>query len=404
MVAKKCFKIQRIIRERVNAPAQIFSYENLLKCYYECRKRKRYTANAAKFEINFEGELLKLQKELQGHTYRPGRSICFVVTKPKAREIFAADFRDRIVHHILVGYLEPIFERKFISQSYACRKGKGAHKAIKDLKRYIGKATKGNTQKAHYLQIDIQSFFVSIKKHILLKLLKKRVKNPEILWLAERIIFHNPAQNYFYKGKPELFKLIPSHKTLFKVPKNQGLPIGNLTSQFFANVYLDELDQFVKHKLKAKYYLRYVDDLVILSQSRGQLKIWRGEIDKFLREKLKLKLHPKKQILQDIDKGIDFVGFVVKRGYVLTRRRIVKNFKEKLWKINRNLKEFTEQEIKQMSSMVNSYYGQFRHSNTFGLRRKLWRENFGGLRKFLEPVDPVRYNYFKIKNVYKQNI
>ena len=149
-------------RERVNAATQIFSYENLLRCYYECRKRKRYTVNAAKFEINFEDELLKLQRELKEHTYKPGRSICFVVTEPKAREIFAADFRDRIVHHILVNYLEPIWEPKFIDQSYSCRKEKGAHKAIKDLKRYIGKVSPDNRQPAYFLQVDIKSFFLSV--------------------------------------------------------------------------------------------------------------------------------------------------------------------------------------------------------------------------------------------------
>ncbi len=394
----------KFVKSNIESARRIFSYANLLKCYYECRKRKRYTVSAAKFEIHFEDELLKLEKELKEHTYKPGRSICFVVTKPKAREIFAASFRDRIVHHILVNYLEKIWEPKFIDHSYSCRKGKGAHKTIEDLKRYIKKVSQDNRRQSYFLQVDIRSFFVSLKKEILFELIKKQVKNPEILWLTEIIIFHNPTSDYYRKCQRSLFDLIPDHKSLFKVSPDQGLPIGNLTSQFFANVYLNELDQFVKHKLKAKYYLRYVDDLVILSQDRSQLMAWRDEIDKFLQWKLKLKLHPQKQILQNINKGINFVGFVVKPDYTLMRRRIVKNFKEKLWKLNKNLEEFTEQEIKQTLSVVNSYYGQFRHAKTFGLRRKLWRENFGELQKFLEPIDPVRYNYFKIKDAYKQNI
>jgi len=336
-----------------------------------------------------------LKKELEDHTYRPGRSICFVVSKPKPREIFAADFRDRVVHHILVNYLEPIWEPKFIDQSYSCRKGKGAHRAIKDLKRYLRKATKGNTQKTYYLQVDIQSFFVSLKKDILFGLIKRHTKNPEILWLTEVIIFHNPTRNYYRKCQASLFDLIPDHKSLFKVSPDQGLPIGNLTSQFFANVYLNELDQFVKHKLKVKYYLRYVDDLVLLSPEKDQLKIWRNEIDKFLQEKLKLRLHPQKQILQTVDKGIDFVGYLVKPDYVLMRRRIVKNLKAKLWQFNQNLGEITEQETKQILSAVNSYYGQFRHAKTFGLRQKLWQKNFAKLQNFLEPVDED-FSYFKI--------
>lgn len=373
----------------------LFSYENLLKCYYNCRKRKRYTINAAKFELDFENELLKLQKELISHTYQPGKSVCFVVTKPKLREIFAADFRDRIVHHILVGYLGLIWEKIFIGQSYACRKKKGAHQAIRDLKRYIQKVTWGSRRSAYYLKIDIRSFFVCLKKDILFEILKRKTKNPEILWLAKTIIFHNPTTNYYKKGQMSLFDLIPDHKSLFKVPSDQGLPIGNLTSQFFANIYLNELDQFVKHQLKARYYLRYVDDLVLLSQNKEQLKIWRNKIDNFLQEKLKLKLHPQKQILQEINKGIDFVGFIVKPGYTLVRRRIVKNLKEKLWRINQNFGGITKQEIKQILSTVNSYYGQFKHSQTFNLRRKLWQKNFGKLQSYLEPADE-NFSHFKI--------
>ena len=386
-------------RERVNVAARIFSYENLLRCYYSCRKRKRHTINAIKFEAHFEDELLKLQSELKSHTYRPGKSICFVVTKPKAREIFAADFRDRVVHHILVGYLEPIWEKKFIDQSYACRKGKGAHQAIADLKRYLRQAGESGRRPVNYLQVDIQSFFVSLKKEILFEIIKKQVKNPEILRLAEVIIFHNPTLDYYRKGQKSLFDLIPDHKSLFKVPSNQGLPIGNLTSQFFANVYLNELDQFIKHTLKIKYYLRYVDDLVLLSPDKNQLKTWREEIDNFLQGKLKLKLHPNKTIVNDIRQGIDFLGYVVRPDYILVRRRVVKNLKEKLWRLNRLPAKFTAEELAKVSSTVNSYYGQFKHANSFGLRQKLWQKNFGCLREFLEPVDPARYNYFKIKRI-----
>lgn len=228
---------------------KIFSYENILDRYYDCRKGKRLTINAARFEINFESNLLRLQKELKDHTYRPGRSICFVVSKPKLREIFAADFRDRIVHHILVHYLEPIWEPKFIHQSYACRRKKGVHKAIGDLKKYVRKVSNNKNYPAYYLQLDIQSFFVSLNKNVLFELIKRKVKNPEILWLAETVIFYNPAGNYHKKSAQSLFDAIPPNKSLFKVDLGLGLPIGNLSSQFFANIYLNELDQFVKKNL-----------------------------------------------------------------------------------------------------------------------------------------------------------
>jgi len=231
----------------------------------------------------------------------------------------------------------------------------------------------------------------------LFELIKRHVKNPEILWLVKTIIFHNPTTDYYLKGDPRLFKLIPDYKSLFKVPASQGLPIGNLTSQFFANVYLNKLDQFVKHILKAKYYLRYVDDIVLLSKNKEQLKIWRNEIDKFLQNKLGLKLHPAKQILQDINKGLNFVGFIIKPDYVLMRHRIVANLKQKLWKFNQKPDKFIEPDIKQILATINSYYGQFKHVQTFNLRYKLWHNNFEKLQNYLKPADN-NFSYFKIKN------
>jgi RNA-directed DNA polymerase len=378
-------------REKIIAAEKIFSYENLLKQYYQCRKRKRNTINAIKFEMNLENELLKLQKELETQIYNPGRSIYFVVTKPKPREIFAAGFRDRVVHHVLVDYLEPIWEPKFIDQSYSCRKKRGAHKAIEDLKKYLRIITNNHRRPAYYLQLDIRSFFMSLDKDILFALINKRVKNSKVLWLAKKIIFHDPTTNYYCKSKMSLLKLIPSHKSLFGVAKSQGLPIGNLTSQFFANVYLNEMDQFVKHQLKIKYYLRYVDDLVILSENKEELKIWRDRIDKFLQEKLKLKLHPQKQILQEVNKGINFVGGIIRMDYVLMRKRVINNLRQRL--LNFNQCPITTRE---MLSTINSYYGQFKNCNTFHLRKKLWHKNFNELNNIFIPVDS-NFSYFKIK-------
>lgn len=340
---------------------------------------------------------MRLKSELGSRAYAPGRSICFVVTEPKPREIFAADFRDRVVHHVLVNYLERIWEPKFIGQSFACRQHKGAHDAIKVLKKYIGRASRGGTRQVYYLQLDIKSFFVSLKKDILFELIKKYVKDPEVLWLAKKIIFHDPTANYCRKCQMSLFDLIPEHKSLFKMAPDYGLPIGNLTSQFFANVYLNELDRFVKHKLKAKYYLRYVDDFLLLSEDRERLKFWRDEIKRFLRKSLELELHSKKQIIQDVAKGINFVGFIVKLTHVLVRRRIVKNLKAKLWNLNKFPERLNEFEIKRYLSVVNSYYGQFKHARTFNLRGKLLENHFGILGKSLKPVDK-NLSYFKINN------
>lgn len=392
-------------RKRVNSHSNVFSFQNLLKAYYKCRKNKRNTANAAKFELRFEKELLKLEYELKNHFYHPGRSICFVVKKPKLREVFAADFRDRVVHHLLVGYLEPFWERKFIHHSYSCRKNKGAQLAIKDLKRFSRKITENFTKPAYYLQADVSAFFMSLKKDILFRIISKHLKNKEFLWLAKQIIFHDPTKNFYKKGDKTLFNLIPNHKSLFKVPSGQGLPIGNLTSQFFANVYLNSLDQFAKHGLKIKYYLRYVDDLLILHRDPKQLTAWRRQIEEFLEKELRLKLHSQKTVLQPIKRGINFVGFIVKPRYSLMRRKIVINLKEKLYKFNcapiPTDYEIFKQELKKILATINSYYGQFKHANTFNLRKALYNNHFGSLKSYLSP-DSLDFNYFKIKTISKK--
>jgi len=385
--------------------SEVFSFQSLLKAYYQCRKRKRKTINAAKFELDFEKGLLKLEQELKNHTYRPGRSICFVITSPKLREVFAADFRDRIIHHLLVDYLEPIWEKKFIHHSYSCRQNKGAHLAIKDLKRFFRKVSCNFSRPVYYLQVDVSAFFMSLKKDILFNFIQRHTKNPDILWLTKQIIFHDPTKNFYYKGNPKLFQLIPAHKSLFKVPNNQGLPIGNLTSQFFANIYLNELDQFAKHQLKIKYYLRYVDDLLLLHQNPEQLKIWQGQLNQFLEEKLKLHLHPQKSILQSVYKGINFIGFIVKPNHILIRNRTVKNLKRKLYLFNQKIlrldmehpiRSWTPElcdDFKEIYATINSYYGHLRHANTFKLRKHLYQNHFGILKIYLTPADK-NYSYF----------
>ncbi len=358
-------------------------------------------------EPAFERELLKLERELQNRTYEPGKSICFVVTIPKPREIFAADFRDRIVHHLLVSYLEPIWERIFIYHSFACRKNKGSHVAVKFLKRFLRTATENFSRPAYYLQVDISAFFMSLKKDILFDNIERQVRNPEMLWLARKIIFHNPTTNYYRKGNPGLAKLIPKSKTLFGISPNQGLPIGNLTSQFFANIYLNPLDQFIKHELGVRFYLRYVDDFILIHRNPHQLQLWKKHIDQFLKKELGLSLHPRKSVLQSVYHGINFLGFIVKPGYSLVRRRIVNNLKEKLRKFNdRPVPISSETFIKNLQEIlaaVNSYYGQFRHADTIHLRGSLYFHDFGVLRSYLEPSDSS-FHFFKIKTYSRKGL
>lgn len=258
---------------------EIFNLENIYKAYLDCRKNKRKTINALKFERNLEDNLFLLEKQLLNKTYRPDRSIVFVVTSPKPREVFAASFRDRIIHHLLVREIEKMGEVILIYDTFACRKNKGIHLAIARLKKFILKISQNYNQKTYYAQLDINSFFTSIDHDILYSLFEKLISNKkksirwkqDILWLANLIIYHKPTENYVIKGEKSLFSLIPNHKSLFYAENKKGLPIGNHSSQFLANLYLNELDQFIKRELKTRGYIRYVDDFILLSQSKEQL-------------------------------------------------------------------------------------------------------------------------------------
>ena len=370
----------------------IFTYKKLYLAYLDCRKNKRKTINALKFEWNMEDELRRLRKELGAGTYRPGRSICFVVTRPVPREIMAADFRDRVVHHLLIREIIKYGERSFVYDSYACRPGKGTHKAVKRLRKFI-KIAKQKGGQTHYAQLDISGFFMGISQDCLYELVKKLIIKQrrgqrwkdEILWLAERIIFHKPRDNYAVKGQMSLFSLIPNHKSLLKQPDGQGLPIGNYTSQFFANLYLNELDQFIKRNLKRRYYIRYVDDFIILGQSAEQLKIQRDKIDLFLKNKLNLKLNRNKTRIQPVERGIDFLGYFIKPEYILSRQKVVRRLKNKLYQIDKT--GTTKCDLAKILAQINSYYGHFRQAVSFNLRKRVYDNYLGELQDRFFPKD-----------------
>ncbi len=299
----------------------LFSLENLYRAYRRCRRRKRNTLNALRFEQDLEENLVALHEELSAGTYRPGRAVAFLVEKPKRREIFAADFRDRVVHHVLVGYLEPRWERRFIHDSYACRRGKGTHKGVERLRAFTRKVTANGTRRAWYLQLDVRGFFNSIDRDILYARLAAKEDDPVVLGLIRALVFYEPTEHcILQRAQPADFEQLPAHKTLFKAAPGCGLPIGNLTSQFFANVYLDALDQFVKHQLQARYYLRYCDDLVLLSTDPAEVAAWESEIKSFLSQTLHLTLNDRRRPVSD---GIDFLSYIVRPAYLLVRRRVV---------------------------------------------------------------------------------
>ncbi|MFH0771204.1 MAG: reverse transcriptase/maturase family protein [Candidatus Omnitrophota bacterium] len=350
----------------------IFSFGNIYRRYLKCRRNKRNTMNALKFEINAEENILRLEKELRSKVYHPSRSILFFVKKPKLREIFAADFRDRVVHHILVGYLEPIFENVFIHDSYACRKGKGTHRAVRRLQSFLRKVSKNGSARSYYLQLDIKSFFINMDKEILFGLIRRRTKNKDVLWLAKSIIFHDCTRDYILRDKVNLFNELSYEKSLFGKENKRGVPIGNLTSQFFANVYLNELDQFVKHRLRCRHYIRYADDFVLLSNSREKLVDWMEGIREFLESELRLKFNPRGTKLQPVSNGIDFLGYIVRRDYILVRRRVINSMDRKLKHFEqRALKGLSYEMLGELRGFVQSYLGHFNWANSHRLRENL---------------------------------
>ncbi|MFH1359077.1 MAG: reverse transcriptase domain-containing protein [archaeon] len=279
---------------------QIYDLKNLILAYKKARKGKTKKFYIQKFEENLAYNLKLLHDELKNQTYYPRQLKTFILKDPKTRKISKSAFRDRVVHHGLYNLLEPIFEPIFIYDSCANRKNKGTLFAIKRFEKFIRKVSKNNTHPCFVLKADIKHYFQEVDHEILLNTIKRKIKNKQVINLITKII-----KNYSNKEK--------------------GMPLGNLTSQFFANIYLNELDFFIKHKLKAKYYIRYVDDFVILHSSESQLKIWKQEVDRFLKEELKLELHKDKSKIIPLSKGIDFVGFRNYYHFRLLRKRNIKN-------------------------------------------------------------------------------
>ncbi|ANF84753.1 reverse transcriptase [Pseudomonas antarctica] len=333
-----------------------YPFQDLVQAYYDCRRTKRNSDSALAFEIDLERNLIQLHDDLVAGTYRPGRSICFVVTRPKAREVWAAAFRDRVVHHLMYNHVAPRFYACFIADSCACIPGRGTLYAAKRLESKIRSASENWSKPCWYLKLDLANFFVAIDKAVLRKQLEARITERWWLALATQILMHDPREDYETRSPAHLFNRVPQHKRLVAQPARLGLPIGNLSSQFFANVYLDALDQFAKHTLGAKHYIRYVDDFVFLHESPQQLNQWLAEVEAFL-PRLGAKLNPTKTILQPVDRGVDFVGHVIKPWRRTTRKR----------SLAQALKRTAAAPAEDLRQTANSYFGllsQASHSHS----------------------------------------
>ncbi len=351
----------------------------LFEAYFRARRNKRNTWNQLKFEIDFEHNLLQLAEEIRRRQYKPKPCIAFIVNEPVKREIFAADFRDRVVHHLLHGCINHIVEGKLIHDTYSCRKGKGTLYGINRIDRFIRSCSRNYQRDAYILKLDITGYFRNMRQDILWKKVKKILsgRNSDycglsrelIDYLLYRIIHTHAADNCRVKCSKTEWQGLPKSKSLFSVEKGCGLPIGNLTSQLFGNIYLNDFDQFVKHQLGIKYYGRYVDDMVFIHHCNDYLRSTIGVVRKELAT-VGLEVHPGKIYLQHYTKGVQFLGQFIKPYRKYISRRTKNNFFQAIEEINKVLDfegKIEGQQIERIRFTMNSYLGLLKHTNSYRL-------------------------------------
>jgi len=279
---------------------KIVSFENIHLGYLKARKGKRYKKDILSFSFNLEENLISIKNDLNDGTYKHGEYKEFIINDSKKRKIKAPTFRDRVVHHSLCNIIEPIFDRTFNFDSFACRKGKGTHRAIKRLKSFLK-----NNGELYCYKSDVSKYFDSVDHEILMSLIKKKIRDKKVIWIIKEII-----------------------KSASSGKDGVGIPIGNLTSQLFANIYLSKFGHFAKNSMKEKMCLRYMDDFIFLGR-KHRLRVVSKKTGHFLLNKLNLIVNPKKNIIFPTYKGIDFLGYVIFRNYVLLRKRTVRRFLKK---------------------------------------------------------------------------
>ncbi len=299
----------------------------MLEAWKEFIKGKRKRKDVQEFSLSLMDNIIQLHQELANHTYNHGSYQAFCINDPKPRQIHKSLVRDRLLHHAIYRQLYPFFDRTFVSDSFSCRLNRGSHKALSRFRKFGHQVSKNNTRTCWILKCDIRKFFENIDHEILSGILKKYISDRNIIWLLERVIFS------------------------FSSAPGRGLPLGNLTSQLFVNIYMNEFDQFVKHKLKTKYYIRYADDFVVFSQDKAWLEETLPKMGNFLKERLKLELHPNKIFIKTFSSGVDFLGWVHFPNHrvlrTTTKRRMLKTVK-----------------VGNKPEAMSSYLGLLKHGNT----------------------------------------
>lgn len=348
---------------------EITSFENLLVATKKAQKSKRFRENVLEFNHNLEHELFQLQADLRDQTYTPGKYRHFQIYEPKPRLISAAPYRDRVVHHALCNIITPIFESTFISDSYANRIGFGTHKALRRFTQFCRSSR-------YILQCDIRRYFPNIDHAILKSLIRQKIKCPETLWLIDRIIDSAVLPDSDVSEHP--LEYFPDDDLLTPILRSKGLPIGNLTSQFFANIYLNGFDHFIKENLKIRKYLRYVDDFALFSDDHRMLAEARIALENYLAQ-LRLRIHPIKSQLFDTRHGANFVGFrVLPIGAAFPKEVCIRVRNDNLHRNRIRHRSFYRQlsqghiSLQQVRQSLQSWQAHLSHGDTWKLRQKIF--------------------------------
>jgi retron-type reverse transcriptase len=344
-----------------NLYTQVYAFDNLYQAFRRARKGgKRKNERVAAFELDLEANLWQLHDELRTQTYHPGPYHNFYIRERKRRLISAAPFRDRVIHHALCNVIQPLFERRFIYDSYACRVGKGTHRAVDRAQAFA-------RRREYVLQCDVQQFFPSIDHQILRTFLAHHIADEQVLDLIDLLlesgahVLSDVYQMQWFPGDD-----------LFAVNRPRGLPIGNLTSQHWANVYLDRLDHFVKEELRCHGYLRYCDDFLLFHDDKAQLWAWREAVIDFLTT-LRLRLHEEKAVVFPTRTGITWLGYRVFPHYRLLRKDNVKRFRRRLRRM-RDAYQAGELDVEQPHASVQSWIAHASHANTYHLRQRIFAD------------------------------
>ena len=363
---------------------------DLYQAYYDARRHKRNKPYQLRFEADLERNLNALCDELYNRTYKPYPSTCFIITDPKKREVFAADFRDRIVHHLYYNYTHELYERTFIYDSYSCIRDRGTHFGIARLEQHIRQESQHYTVPCYVLKMDISGYFMHINRQLLLSIclatlermsVHRILKHVPTTWqevldmdfvryLTHEIVLLNPIEDCRLHGSEEEWADLPKSKSLFYSPVGCGLPIGNLTSQLFSNVYLNVLDQYVKRKLRCRHYGRYVDDFYVVSADKEFLLEVAERVKEVLLMRLHLEINDGKTKVLSIWHGVDFLGAYVKPYRQYASRQMVMRMREKL----RHLPQYDAQHVQ---ASLQSYEGLLSHGKNFLLWQNIQAYVFG---------------------------